>query len=41
MMSVKQIVGTSNSRLSDDERHAYTESFRLALKQQESKLQSA
>jgi hypothetical protein len=41
MMSVKQIVGVSNSRLDDQQRHDYTESFRLALKLQESKLQSA
>jgi hypothetical protein len=41
MMSVKQIVGTSNARLTSDQQDSYTKAFAQALKLQESKLQSA
>ena len=41
MMSVKQIVGTSNARLTDDQQDSYTKAFAQALKLQESRLQSA
>jgi hypothetical protein len=41
MMSVKQIVGTSNSRLTEDQKDSYTKAFAQALKLQESRLQSA
>ena len=41
MMSVKQIVGTSNTRLTGDQQDSYTKAFAQALKLQESKLQSA
>ena len=41
MMSVKQIVGTSNARLTGDQQDSYTKAFAQALKLQESKLQSA
>lgn len=38
MMSVKQIVGMSNSRLTDDQKDSYTAAFKLALHERESKL---
>jgi hypothetical protein len=38
MMSVKQIVGMSNSRLTDDQKNSYTVAFKLALHERESKL---
>jgi hypothetical protein len=41
MMSVKQIVGTCNARLTGDQQDSYTKAFAQALKLQESKLQSA
>ena len=41
MMSVKQIVGISNARLTSDQQDSYTKAFSQALKLQESKLQSA
>jgi hypothetical protein len=41
MMSVKQIVGTCNARLTDDQKDSYTKAFAQALKLQESRLQSA
>jgi len=41
MMSVKQIVGTSNARLTADQQDSYTKAFAQALKLQESRLQSA
>ena len=41
MMSVKQIVGTSNARLTSDQQDSYTKAFAQALKLQESRLQSA
>lgn len=41
MMSVKQIVGTCNARLTDDQQDSYTKAFAQALKLQESRLQSA
>jgi hypothetical protein len=41
MMSVKQIVGTCNARLTGDQQDSYTKAFAQALKQQESRLQSA
>jgi hypothetical protein len=41
MMSVKQIVGVSNTRLTGDQQDSYTKAFAQALKLQESKLQSA
>jgi hypothetical protein len=40
MMSVKQIVGTCNARLTGDQQDSYTKAFAQALKLQESKLQS-
>jgi hypothetical protein len=40
MMSVKQIVGTCNARLTDDQKDSYTKAFSQALKLQESRLQS-
>jgi hypothetical protein len=40
MMSVKQIVGTCNARLTDDQQDSYTKTFAQALKLQESRLQS-
>lgn len=40
MMSVTQIVGTSNARLSSDQQAEYTEAFRLALQARESELGS-
>tara|TARA_R110000868_G_scaffold390911_1_gene660761 strand:+ start:96 stop:1820 length:1725 start_codon:yes stop_codon:yes gene_type:complete len=40
MMSVKQIVGTANARLTGDQQDSYTKAFAQALKLQESKLQS-
>ena len=41
MMSVKQIVGTSNARLTADQQDSYTKAFAQALKLQEFRLQSA
>jgi hypothetical protein len=41
MMSVKQIVGTCNARLTDDQKDSYTKAFAQALKLQEFRLQSA
>ena len=41
MMSVKQIVGTCNARLTGDQQDSYTKAFAQALKLQESRLQSA
>ena len=41
MMSVKQIVGTCNARLTGDQQDSYTKAFAEALKLQESRLQSA
>jgi len=41
MLSVKQIVGTCNARLTDDQKDSYTKAFAQALKLQESRLQSA
>ena len=41
MMSVRQIVGTSNARLTEDQQDSYTKAFAQALKLQESRLQSA
>lgn len=41
MMSVKQIVGICNARLTSDQRDSYTKAFAQALKLQESRLQSA
>jgi hypothetical protein len=38
---VKQIVGTCNARLTDDQQDSYTKAFAQALKLQESRLQSA
>ena len=38
MMSVRQIVGTSNSRLSDVEKELYTKAFAQALKLREAQL---
>lgn len=41
LMSVKQIAGVGNQRLTDDQREAYTEAFREVLQQREKQLQSA
>ena len=41
MMSVKQIVGICNARLTSDQQDSYTKAFAQALKLQESRLQSA
>jgi hypothetical protein len=41
LMSVKQIAGVANQRLTEDQREAYTEAFREVLQQRESQLQSA
>jgi hypothetical protein len=41
LMSVKQIAGVANQRLTDDQREAYTEAFREVLQQREKQLQSA
>ena len=41
LMSVKQISGVANQRLTEDQREAYTESFREVLQQREKQLQSA
>jgi hypothetical protein len=38
MMSVKQIAGVGNQRLTDDQREAYTEAFREVLQQREKQL---
>jgi len=40
MMSVKQIAGVANSRLTDDERQDYTTAFGVALKQRNEELSS-
>ena len=40
MMSVKQIAGIANQRLTDDQKDQYTAAFRLALQERESALQS-
>ena len=40
MMSVKQIAGIANQRLTEDEREQYTKAFRLALQERETALQS-
>ena len=41
MMSVKQIAGVANQRLTEEQREAYTEAFREVLQQREKQLQSA
>jgi hypothetical protein len=41
MMSVKQIAGVANQRLTDEQREAYTEAFHDALRLREKQLQSA
>jgi len=41
VMSVKQIAGVANQRLTEDEREAYTEAFREVLQLREKQLQSA
>jgi hypothetical protein len=41
LMSVKQIAGVANQRLTEDQREAYTEAFREVLQQREKQLQSA
>jgi hypothetical protein len=41
MMSVKQIAGIANARLTEEERELYTTAFSQALTQQESALASA
>ncbi len=41
LMSVKQISGVANQRLTEDQREAYTEAFRQVLQQREKQLQSA
>jgi len=38
MMSVKQIAGVANGRLTDDQREEYTEAFRKVLQQRENQL---
>jgi hypothetical protein len=40
MMSVKQIAGIANQRLTETQREQYTAAFRLALQERESALQS-
>jgi hypothetical protein len=40
MMSVKQIAGIANQRLTENQREQYTAAFRLALQERESALQS-
>jgi hypothetical protein len=40
MMSVKQIAGTSNQRLTDEQKEQYTAAFKLALQERESALKS-
>jgi hypothetical protein len=40
MMSVKQIAGIANQRLTDSQKEQYTAAFRLALQERESALQS-
>lgn len=40
MMSVKQIAGIANQRLTDDQKEQYTAAFRLALQERESALKS-
>jgi IS1 family transposase len=41
LMSVKQIAGVGNQRLTEDQKEAYTEAFREVLQQREKQLQSA
>jgi hypothetical protein len=41
LMSVKQIAGVANQRLTEKQREAYTEAFREVLQQREKQLQSA
>lgn len=41
MMSVKQIAGVANQRLTEDQRESYAEAFRQVLQQREKQLQSA
>ena len=41
LMSVKQIAGVANQRLTEEQREAYTEAFREVLQQREKQLQSA
>ena len=41
VMSVKQIAGVANQRLTDDQKEQYSNAFKLALQQRESQLQSA
>ena len=41
LMSVKQIAGVANQRLTEEHREAYTEAFREVLQQREKQLQSA
>jgi hypothetical protein len=41
LMSVKQISGVANQRLTEDQREAYTEAFRQVLQAREKQLQSA
>jgi len=40
LMSVKQIAGVANQRLTDEQREAYTEAFREVLQQRENQLSS-
>jgi hypothetical protein len=41
LLSVKQIAGVANQRLTEDQREAYTEAFREVLQQREKQLESA
>jgi hypothetical protein len=41
LMSVKQIAGVANKRLTDEQKEAYTEAFREVLQKREKQLQSA
>jgi hypothetical protein len=41
LMSVKQIAGVANQRLTDEQKDQYSNAFKLALQQRESQLQSA
>jgi hypothetical protein len=41
LMSVKQIAGVANQRLTEEQREAYTEAFREVLQQREKQLESA
>jgi hypothetical protein len=40
LMSVKQIAGIANQRLTDEQKDQYTDAFKVALQQRESQLQS-